>query len=378
MAQRIIENYNVARDVTIVHFLLMLGYKLFSAYFPLFLALQGFSLPQIGWSYLLIYLPIALFAPLAGFLSRKTNPALMMMLGISGYTAYALILAFGANPLVFYPAQVMLGISAALFFTSCRILLMSYPPANIERGFSWFYNANFWADIAAPIMGGLLIWKVGFAPVFALSAAITLVALAVAGFKLSRASSKLNGRGISIAKRLFLRAASPKIMPYLAISFAVLWTNGIYGAFFILFLKNALSWSNDAVIVYTAYSSAFFAIAYILFIRPLQKNSGQNSIMSGSLVSGLFSMFFALPIPFLSFVSVFALDYFRGAGLKQDPEEAGAFDTIFSPLGIAAGSLTAGLLIGFLGYQGLFFLAGAVVLAAVITAVIFQKTNENC
>jgi hypothetical protein len=96
---------DVTRDVTMVHFLLMFGYKLFSAYFPLYLAAQGLSLPQIGYSYLLIYLPIALFAPFAGFLSRKANPALLMMVGIAGYAAYALAMAVDGNIGIFLPRR---------------------------------------------------------------------------------------------------------------------------------------------------------------------------------------------------------------------------------------------------------------------------------
>ena len=163
-------NSQVVRDVTAVHFLLMFGYKLFSAYFPLFLAAEGLSLPQIGYSYLLVYLPIALCAPLAGFFSRKTGPAPMMILGIFGYSAYALAMVFGAQAAYFYYWQVALGVSASLFFTSCRILLMAYPLRNIEHGFSWFYNAPIWADAIAPIIGGFLIWRSGFTTVFSLSA----------------------------------------------------------------------------------------------------------------------------------------------------------------------------------------------------------------
>jgi hypothetical protein len=39
-------------DVSVSHFLLMFGYKLFSLYFPLFLIAHGLSLPQVGYTYL--------------------------------------------------------------------------------------------------------------------------------------------------------------------------------------------------------------------------------------------------------------------------------------------------------------------------------------
>jgi MFS family permease len=383
---------DVTRDVTMVHFLLMFGYKLFSAYFPLYLAAQGLSLPQIGYSYLLIYLPIALFAPFAGFLSRKTNPALLMMIGIAGYAAYALAMAVDGNIGIFFVAQIMLGVAASLFFTSSRILMMAYPSANVERGFSWFYNAPLWADIVAPLIGGFLIWKVGFPPVFAISVAITLAALATAGAKLWRAAAELDHRSISIGKwlvkwgSLVKEAARPRALPYLAVSFSVLWLGGLYAAFFVLFLKNFLAWSQNAVIFYAAASSAFFSVVYILFIRPRQSDAGEKSVMAGATVAGLFSIFFGFPAACFNYVSVFAADFFKGAGsfvcnagrssfvarkLKKDPEEAGALDTMFAPLGVALGSLVAGLLIDPLGFQWLFFSGGAAVLSVTFVSWIF-------
>ena len=50
----------------------------------------------------------------------------------------------------------------------------------------------------------------------------------------------------------------------------------------------------------------------------------------------------------------------------KNPEEAGALDTIFSPLGTAFGALISGLIIGFLSYQFLFILGGFFVLTVVI------------
>ena len=135
---------------------------------------------------------------------------------------------------------------------------MANPAANIERGFSWFYNAPFWADVISPLIGGFLIWRAGFSAVFALSAAITLGALAFACLKLWRVSAKLNGRDITIGKwlarwgSLIKEAVQPRTLPYLAISFSVLWMGGLYAEFFVLFLKNSLLWSKNLVIFYTA------------------------------------------------------------------------------------------------------------------------------
>ncbi len=75
----------VTQDVAISHFLLMFGYKLFSFYFSLYLVERGLSLHQVGYTYLLVYLPIALFSPVVGFLNHKINPAILSSLGIAGY-----------------------------------------------------------------------------------------------------------------------------------------------------------------------------------------------------------------------------------------------------------------------------------------------------
>ena len=59
--------------------------------------------------------------------------------------------------------------------------------------------------------------------------------------------------------------------------------------------------------------------------------------------------------------------------LKKYPEEAGAIDTIFSPLGVALGSLISGLIIGFLGFGNLFILGGVFVIGILIIGKILMK-----
>jgi|GEM_PF-683697 len=428
-------NNLVTRDVTIVHFLLMFGYKLFSAYFPLFLAIRGFSLPQVGWSYLLIYLPIALGAPFAGFLCHKTNPVLLMILGIFGYAGYALAMVYTGNLTLFYFWQIILGISAALFFTSSRFLLMSHPAKNVERGFSWFYNAPVWADIAAPAAGAILLRQTNFSVIFLVCFAIQVSAIAYS-LKLWRVPAPvMAGFGVKDWadnwRTLFAKLASRRVASHAILSFALLWQAGLYSAFFVLFLKNELFWNNDRILFFVSLSAAVFSLAYFAFIRPLQKDKNESSIFRGTLVASFASLFFALPLKFLSFFNVFAIDFVQnagafltnagrsamftkefknipaGAGLAAEagrrqaslaaeagrpkaslaPEagrrqaslaaEAGGLDTMFSPLGTALGSLTAGFLIGPLGYQGLFFWGGVVVIVLALVLRPFEIAKQG-
>ncbi len=121
----------------------MFGYKLFSIYFPLFLVARNFSIEQVGYTAFLIYLPIALFAPLIGFLNHKINPAILASIGILGYGIYSLGMIIFPNLISFYIFQIILGISASLFFVSSRAILMGAKLENPDRAFGWFYSAVF-------------------------------------------------------------------------------------------------------------------------------------------------------------------------------------------------------------------------------------------
>src|SRR3989344_2273898 len=154
----------ITRDVALSHFLLMSGYKLYSFYFPIYLVAESFSLAQVGYANFLIYLPIAIFAPIAGFLNHKINPAVLSSLSIFGYGVHALGMIVFPNIFIFYLFQIILGISAALFFVSSRAILMSSQLENYDRSFAWFYSADL-----SPALGALVIWKFGFLGVFALA-----------------------------------------------------------------------------------------------------------------------------------------------------------------------------------------------------------------
>lgn len=390
-------DYAVGRNVTLSLFLLMFGYKLFSAYFPLFLAARGMSLAQVGYSYLLIYLPIALLAPPAGFLCRKTNPAGLMTIGIAGYAAYALAMIFTANSLLFYIWQAILGISAALFYTSSRYLLMEYPQKNIEREFSWFYNASIWADVAAPAAGAILLWQTNFTIIF-LAAFFIQALAAVFALKLWNVPHRSHANfnllvWISNWKKIFVGLKQCNVAIPLLISFVLLWQAGLSAAFFMLFLKNGLLWSNNKILLFAPLSAAVFLVAYFIVIRPLQKDKNTASIAGGSLLAGLAALFFALPRQFLNFASIFAINFAQSAGTnlaaagrsalltrhsKKVLAEAGALDTMFSPLGTALGSLTAGLLVGYFGYQQLFFWGGIVLITVVcISMALFANCQKK-
>ncbi|MCU0653624.1 MAG: hypothetical protein MUD10_05195 [Candidatus Pacebacteria bacterium] len=382
---RVKNNNGVARDVTLVHFALMSGYRLFSLYYPLFLAAQGFSLTQIGKAYFFIYLPIALGAPLAGFLTRIIHPAIMIAAGCLGYAAYALGMVFFDGAAIVYLWQIALGLSAAMFFTASRCLLMFNSDNDAESNFSWFYNAPYWAGVIAPALGAVIIWQFGFKAAFEISVAVCLYAAALAagmvGYPWHKTNRDLAWKKFATSWNRSVKLVSKgSIGALVALSFVVAVAGSLTDPFFILFLKNNLRFDQTQVLHFMVLSAAVFSIFYFFVLKHWQTGDPRTSIKRGALGSGVFTVVLGLLVPVLSYASAFAVQFARGIGefltgtgrsslltreLRGHPSEAGALDTVFSPLSIALGSFAGGYLVEWMGYQNLFIFAGGAILVAV-------------
>jgi MFS family permease len=381
----------ITLDATISHFLLMFGYKLFSLYFPLFLIVRGFSFPQVGYTYLLIYLPLALFAPIVGFFSHKISPVILAALGIFGYGIYCLgmILVHPVQfPILFYFFQIFLGISAALFFVSMRGSLIAAPLKNHNQAFAWFYSAPYYATAIAPVLGAVLIWKFNFFGVFAFSLALQFlnaVFLVARSRKnifnfFDKASPGLERKFIENYRAVFQKLKKRSILIPILVAFSVLLLGGFYRAFFVLFLKD-LGWTQNLILFFVSLLSLVFLPISFFIIKRIGKLKSEKNIFQGAAISGLFSIVLGGLGAFAGFATIFFVKITQAVGglmcgsgrsglisqkLKDHPQEAGALDTIFSPLGAALGSLIAGLIIGFLGFGSLFILGGIFVFLVVI------------
>jgi len=373
----------ITRDATISHFFLMFGYKVFSLYFPLFLVARGLSLPEVGYTYLLIYLSIALFALPVGFLNHKINPAVLTSLGILGYGVYSFGMIIIQNPTLFYFWQVILGISAALFFASSKGILMGSRLENPDRAFGWFYSAPFYAEAIAPAVGAFFIWQFNFAGVFILSLVIHFLNSIFCFIRLRGPAKILTDHGFNFQnfkenhQRAFQRLRQRTVLCLISVSLAILLLGGFYRAFFVLFLKQELAWSQNLILVFGAVFSLLFMPLSLYLIKKIGEQKSLQNITRGGVTVGIFTVLFGLLIPVLNFLSILLINISRSAGalitnsgrsglvnkrLKDYPEEAGAIDTIFAPLGAAIGSLVSGFLIVFLGFNLLFILGGFFVL----------------
>jgi len=373
----------ITRDATISHFFLMFGYKLFSLYFPLFLVAKNFSIPQVGYTHFLIYLSIVLFAPFVGFLNHKINPTILSSIGILGYGIYSLGMILFPNIFIFYLFQIILGISAALFFVSSRAILMGSKLENPDRAFAWFYSAPSYTDAIAPAVGAFFIWKFDFFGVFILSVIIQILTAIFCFSQLRKRtvqltdSVKIKESGQNYLKVLKI-IKGKNILPFALTSFLVLILAGFNNTFFVLFLKN-LGWTQNQILIFNSILSLIFLPISIWVIRQVAKLKSEMNISRGSQITGIFSIILGGLASFLNFYSLFLImigkyigGLMTGSGrsgllttkLREYPEESAAVDTIFSPLATALGALIGGFLISILGYSLIFIFVGIFIFLA--------------
>ena len=390
----------ITRDATISHFFLMFGYKLFSLYFPLFLVAKSFSLPQVGYTNFLIYLPIAFFAPLVGFFNHKINPAILASLGILGYGIYAFgMVLFSAFPMQFiggfsgfYFFQILLGISASLFFVSSRAILMGSRLENPDRAFAWFYSSPSYADAIAPAVGALMIWKFDFFGVFVLSLILQFFN-AIFCFTTLRNQTRHLTDSVKIkeSSRNYLKVLKVikgrNISPFVLTSFLVLILAGFNNTFFVLFLKN-LGWSQNQILVFNSILSFAFLPISIWLIKQVARFRSEINISRGSQITGIFSILLGSFVNILNFYYIFLIMLGKSIGglmtgsgrsgllttkLKEYPEESAAVDTIFAPFATATGAIIGGLIILPLGYPLIFVLGGILLFGVGTVGYLFKK-----
>jgi predicted MFS family arabinose efflux permease len=289
---------------------------------------------------------------------------------------------------------VILGISAALFFASSRAILMGSSLENPDRAFGWFYSASFYAEAIAPAVGAFFIWKFNFFGVFVLSLTIHFFNAIFCFIKLRKPALVLPDHGFRFQnfqqnyQKAFQKLKQKAIFPLILISMSLLFLGGFYRAFFVLFLKQELAWSQNLILVFGALFSLIFMPLSLYLIKKIGEQKSARNIIRGGVIAGSFTILLGILMPVLNFFSILLINIGRSFGglmansgrsglvtreLKEYPEEAGAIDTIFSPLGTALGSLISGLIIGLLGFNLLFVFGGVFVFTVVMVVKRFAK-----
>lgn len=368
-------------DVSLVHFLLMFGYKLFSLYYPLFLISIGFSILNVGSIYLLTYSVIAISSVIINFYIHKFNPSKVAVFGIFGYGVFALLMIVSHNLAVFYIAQIILGFSAAAWIVSLKLILMKSKTDSHSRSFGWFYAMPHYAMVIAPAVGGLVIWKFGFTGVFLLSVLIQFANAVYAYTRLNghlikspQPSPKIDIRK-NYSKILKIIKSDKAFILILATLSSALVLGGIYRAFFVLFLES-MFFSQEEIIKFIAIASLAYLPLSILVIKIIEKLKNKKIISGGIIIEGIVTIILGIFAGVINLFGLFVVMIVDSLGalmlgsgksallakkLKNYHEEASTIDTVITTLGPAFGALLGGIAISYIGFQSTFLFAGVIV-----------------
>ena len=370
-------------DVSLVHFLLMFGYKLFSLYYPLFLISIGFSVLNVGSIYLLTYSVIAVSSLTINYYIRRFNPSKVAAVGIFGYGVFALLMIVSHNLTVFYIAQIILGFSAAAWLVSLRLILMKAKTESKSRSFGWFYSMPHYASVIAPLIGGAIILKFGFTGVFILSVVIQFANAFYAYARLNgnKKISDNNKKSIKESSRnnynkIYHYIKKDGVLMFVLVSvFSALILGGIYRAFFVLFLEN-LSFSQNDIVGFIAIASIVYLPLSVVVIKIIGKLKNKRIISGGIVAEGFVTIIFGAFANIMSLFGFFVVMTIDSLGaltvgsgksallskrFKEFQEEASVIDTILATLGPALGALIGGIAILYIGFQNTFLFAGIIV-----------------
>lgn len=388
----------IAKNLSFSHFLLSFGYKLFSLYFPLFLVFKGLSFQQVGYTYLLIYLPIAFFSPISAFIcSRFNNSFFLIILGVIGYFFYSAGMILNIDIFVFYLFQVLLGISASLFLVGSRNLLISLSKKP-DESFGWFYSVPTYASALAPAVGALFIWKFSFSGVFIFSLIIHLLNIIYlcSSYKNNKASKSVSSESFSKIKSdyiyIFKKLSQGKILIIISLVFLTLILTGFYRAFFILFIKDVLLWSQNKILIFASLNSLIFVPISWWVIKIIGRQKSRKNILQGSFIKGLSILVLGVGFRFFDFASLLILEIIKGAGalmvgsgksgffarkFKEFSQEISAFDTIFVSLAVSFGSLLGGFLLKYFEFSTIFQWSGFILTGLTIAIILIDKKEKQ-
>ena len=394
---RFFEIEPIAKNLSFSHFFLSFGYKLFSLYFPLFFVFKGLSFQQVGYTYLLIYLPIAIFAPISAFLCSRFNSFVLIVLGSLGYLFYSVGMLLNVSLFIFYLFQVFLGISASFFFVASRNLLVSLSEKP-DKSFGWFYSVPSYADVLGPVVGAILIWKFNFAGVFIFSVLVHLfnVFYSLGFFKKHDISKTIKKENFSKIKNdyfsVFSKLGESKILIIMLLIFLILLLAGFYRAFFVLFIRDSLGWSQDKILFFLALNSLVFIPISWWVIKIIGTQKSRKNILQGTIIDALTTLVLGLWYQFFNFMSLFVLEIIDGIGglmissgrsgflarhFKKFSQEVSAFDTMFTSLGVSLGSLLGGFLLKYFQFSIVLQFFGFALLFLTLFIILLDWQNKS-
>lgn len=354
--------------VSVIYFFLLTGYKFFSLYYPLFLSWKGISLFGVGLNYFFLYFSLGIFAFLFSFF-RVSKPKLMIILSICGYALYSLSMLFISSLLHFLLLQLLLGFFAGMFYVFARVTILEKTKARAGE-YGYFYIAPIASSFLAPLIGGLLIYFIGFFAAFV--ASIVMYGIAII-FTLT----KMKSFTILEKKRKFKIKEKLPLLFFLLVSVVV----GLYRAFFVLFLKDIGLTRND-IVLFLLTANIIVFLPLLLARRRFDIYSTRKSITIAAMIYGLITAIITLvkilPILFVLFILQFFLFIFLSsqksgwlARLSIYKKEIAILDTCIESFGVGTGALLAGILLEQFSFELVFILFSFLLLT--VTSIFYVR-----
>lgn len=348
--------------VSIIYFLLLAGYKLFSLYYPLFLSSKGFSLSSIGLNYFVLYFSLGLFS-LLFFFMRKVQPKRMIIFSLLGYMLYSIGMLFVSSLIQFLLFQLLLGFFAGMFYVFARTTILEETHAKASE-YGYFYIAPLASAFIAPIIGGILIFFFGFSAPFLASITVYLIAILV---------SYANLKPLKIFERK--RNFHISNLYVVLFFFIMMLIVGIYRAFFVLFLKS-LGMIDNLIILFVLITNAILFIPLSFLRRKFDMYSEREYVVAASLIYAFVTLIITFFSDILLIFALFLIQFSINVLLSSQKshwlskfsiykKEIAIIDTCIESFGVAFGALISGLLLNYVSFNIVFPIFGLILITTI-------------
>ncbi len=372
---------------TLFHIILLLGYKIISIYYPLFLEKNHFSYLLIGENYFFIYSSVALFSLILDkLIDVENSPMKYISFSFLGYALYNIGMIITKTKAMFLLWQIELGFSSALFYLVSRAILMRIKGMEKTSGFVYFYSAPLYASFFAALIGGYVMTYKGFYPLFLTSFFIFMIGIFITRITYKKKMIQFNEiyvkKSILRSIKQFFKKCEKKYIFFMFVSFFYV---GFIRAFFTIFLQK-IGFSYSEIMKFVVATSGLSIFISIILAKLVKKMNNKSTIVLGTLVASFFfSLFqlmsvnnFTLCVLLFLFYNIGYLFVNSGkSGLIgeviDNKEDAATIDTIIVSLEVALTALVTGLLKNMFSFKSVYLGIGGFCFFIALLFLIFDR-----
>jgi len=364
-----------------------IGSGLTSAIVPLYLLSLGVSLSTIGFLFSVLHLLSGLLRTPIGIISDATGPRIFLFLGLFVSTAAAGCMAFAWDWQLVALAMVLTGVSSGCFFPMMkRIIAYETDVQSRVKAFMTVGLMFSLTGIVGTALGGLISEAYGLRSVFLVALALSLLTpILFSRMHFASAERGEHKFGVSTIFRSAMDLGRNALLLSVA-NFLRTMTLGIYSAFTAVYLQETFSLTYGELGFYMSLSTVSGLLSapltgrfvsfdmrsrFIMFVQPLMLPLYLGLILSGRIDLAMVPL---LIINFFGSMVGPMMDTLIGdiAPPGKVGSAYGVIDT-FLRVGISAGSILGGLIIGSFGFHGVFLASGLTAAATSIPILLLRR-----